>query len=164
MHRSSLRAVSKITSSRIKTTRISLWEPLDQVQRSRQRAKRRRRVSFLRKTFTTGSKLSPWLSANICSAVCPLVFVLEPSSLPQAGAQSGSMPVFILLRSLVIRLLSSRLAGSVAQFLRRSLSTGAAHLGTALRHVWDRIRSQESKEAVLGCVLCLLNMHKKVEN
>lgn len=80
-------------------------------------------------------------------------------------ALSGSMPaVFILLRSLVIRLLSSRLAGSVAQFLRRSLSTGAAHLGTALRHVWDRIRSQESKEAILGCVLCILNMHKKVEN
>lgn len=72
--------------------------------------------------------------------------------------------VFILLRSLVIRLLSSRLAGSVAQFLRRSLSTGAAHLGTALRHVWDRVRSQESKEAILGCVLCILNMHKKVEN
>ncbi|KAK2922077.1 hypothetical protein Q8A73_001562 [Channa argus] len=78
---------------------------------------------------------------------------------------SGSMPaVFILLRSLVIRLLSSRLAGSVAQFLRRSLSTGIAHLGTALRHVWDCVRSQESKEAILGCVLCILNMHKKVEN
>ncbi|KAK9541794.1 hypothetical protein VZT92_001814 [Zoarces viviparus] len=74
------------------------------------------------------------------------------------------MPVFILLRSLLIRLFSSRLASSVARFLRRSLSTGAAHLGTALRHVWDRIRSQESKEAVLGCVLCILNMHKKVEN
>uniref|UniRef100_A0A096LZY1 PH domain-containing protein n=1 Tax=Poecilia formosa TaxID=48698 RepID=A0A096LZY1_POEFO len=72
------------------------------------------------------------------------------------------MPVFILLRSLVIRLLSSRLAGSLAQFLRRSLSTGAAHLGTALRHIWDRVRSQESKEAVLGCVLCILNMHKKI--
>ncbi|CAM9295164.1 unnamed protein product [Lampetra planeri] len=77
----------------------------------------------------------------------------------------GSMPaVFILLRSLVIRLLGSRLAGSVVQLLRRSLSSGASHLGTALRHVWDRIRSQESKEAVLGCVLCILNMHKKVEN
>lgn len=72
--------------------------------------------------------------------------------------------VFIVLRSLVIRLLSSRLAGSLVQFLRRSLSTGAAHLGTALRHIWDRVRSQESKEAVLGCVLCILNMHKKVEN
>uniref|UniRef100_A0AAV2JRM6 PH domain-containing protein n=1 Tax=Knipowitschia caucasica TaxID=637954 RepID=A0AAV2JRM6_KNICA len=61
--------------------------------------------------------------------------------------------VFLLLRTLVIRLLSSRLAGSVAQFLRRTLSSGAAHLSTALRHVWDRLRSQESKEAVLGCVL-----------
>ncbi|TNN58100.1 hypothetical protein EYF80_031699 [Liparis tanakae] len=57
-----------------------------------------------------------------------------------------------------------KLAGSVAQFLRKNLSSAAAHLGTALRHVWDRIRSQESKEAVLGCVLCLLNMHKKVES
>lgn len=72
--------------------------------------------------------------------------------------------VFILLRSLVIRLLSSRLVGSVAQYLRRILSTGATHLGTALRHIWDRVRSQESKEAILGCVLCILNMHKKVEN
>lgn len=72
--------------------------------------------------------------------------------------------VFLLLRSLLIRLFSSRLAGSAAQLLRRILSTGAAHLGTALRHVWDRIRSQESKEAILGCVLCILNMHKKVEN
>lgn len=72
--------------------------------------------------------------------------------------------VFILLRSLIIRLLSSRLAGSVAQFLRRSLSTGIAHLGRVLRHVWDRIQSQESKEAILGCVLCILNMHKKVDN
>lgn len=90
---------------------------------------------------------------------------LELFFLCVCAAQSGSMPaVFILLRSLVIRLLSSRLAGSVAQFLRRSLSTGAAHLGTALRHVWDRVRSQESKEAILGCVLCILNMHKKVEN
>lgn len=72
--------------------------------------------------------------------------------------------VFILLRSLVLRLLGSRLAGSLARLLRRSLSTGAAHLGTALRHIWERVRSQESKEAVLGCVLCILNMHKKVEN
>uniref|UniRef100_A0A673CFG5 Myomixer, myoblast fusion factor n=1 Tax=Sphaeramia orbicularis TaxID=375764 RepID=A0A673CFG5_9TELE len=72
--------------------------------------------------------------------------------------------VFILLRSLVLRLVGSRLAGSALQFLRRSLSSGAAHLGTALRYVWDRVRSQESKEAVLGCVLCILNMHKKVEN
>ncbi|CAL8258248.1 unnamed protein product [Lota lota] len=75
----------------------------------------------------------------------------------------GSMPVFILLRSLVVRLLSSRLAGSLVQFLRRTLSSGAAHLAAALRHVWDRVRSQESKEAILGCVLCILNMHKKVE-
>ncbi|XP_062320408.1 protein myomixer-like [Osmerus eperlanus] len=74
------------------------------------------------------------------------------------------MPVFLLLRSLVIRLVSSRLAASLASFLRRTLSTGAAHLGTALRHVWDRVRSQESKEAVLSCVLCILNMHKKVDN
>ncbi|KAJ0005011.1 hypothetical protein NQD34_011225 [Periophthalmus magnuspinnatus] len=72
--------------------------------------------------------------------------------------------VLLLLRSLVIRLLSSRLAGSVAQFLRRVLSSGAAHLGSALRHVWERLRSQESKEAILGCVLCILNMHKKVES
>lgn len=72
--------------------------------------------------------------------------------------------VFLVLRSLLIRLLSSRLAGSAAQFVRRILSTGAAHLGTALRHIWDRVRSQESKEAILGCVLCILNMHKKVEN
>ncbi|KAJ3610548.1 hypothetical protein NHX12_022640 [Muraenolepis orangiensis] len=73
------------------------------------------------------------------------------------------MPVFILLRSLVVRLLSSSLVGSAVQFLRRTLSSGFAHLGTALRHVWDRLRSQESKEAILGCVLCILNMHKKVE-
>ena len=72
--------------------------------------------------------------------------------------------MFLLLRSLVIRLVSSRLAGSLASFLRRILSTGAAHLGTALRHIWDRVRSQESKEAVLSCVLCILNMHKKVDN
>lgn len=72
--------------------------------------------------------------------------------------------VFVLLRSLVLRLLGSTLAGSLARVLRRGLSTGAAHLGAALRHVWERVRSQESKEAVLGCVLCILNMHKKVEN
>ncbi|KAK7902210.1 hypothetical protein WMY93_018979 [Mugilogobius chulae] len=86
---------------------------------------------------------------------------LQPSPL----LQSGSMPaVFLLLRTLVIRLFSSRLAGSVAQFLGRALSSGAAHLSTALRYVWDRLRSQECKEAVLGCVLCILNMHKKVES
>lgn len=72
--------------------------------------------------------------------------------------------VFLLLRSLLIRLFSSRLAGSAAQFLRRILSSGAAHLATALRHVWERVTSQESKDAILGCVLCILNMHKKVEN
>ncbi|XP_029306060.1 uncharacterized protein mymx [Cottoperca gobio] len=54
--------------------------------------------------------------------------------------------VFILLRSLVIRLLSSRLAGSVAQFIRRSLSTGFAHLGTALRHIWDRIHPRSPRK------------------
>nr|XP_061817007.1 protein myomixer-like [Nerophis lumbriciformis] len=75
------------------------------------------------------------------------------------------MPAFfILLRSLVIRLLSSSVVGSLVQFLRRSLSSAVAHLGTALRHVWERVSSQESKDAVLGCVLCILNMHKKVEN
>ncbi|XP_056148341.1 protein myomixer-like [Lampris incognitus] len=72
--------------------------------------------------------------------------------------------VFLLLRSLVIRLLGSRAAGSVVQFLRRGLSRAAVHLGTALRNIWDHVRSQQSKEAVLGCVLCILNMHKKVEN
>ncbi|KAG9344321.1 hypothetical protein JZ751_010990 [Albula glossodonta] len=75
---------------------------------------------------------------------------------------SGSMPaVFLLLRSLLIRLLSSRLAGSAAQFLRRSLSQVASHIGSLLRHIWDRVRSQESREAILSCVLCLLNMQKK---
>ncbi|KAF4106134.1 protein myomixer-like [Onychostoma macrolepis] len=76
-----------------------------------------------------------------------------------------SMPaVFLLLRSLVVSLLSSRLAASAAQLLRRSLTAAARHLGTVLRHVWERISSQESKEAILGCVLCILNMHKKVDN
>lgn len=72
--------------------------------------------------------------------------------------------VFILLRSLVIRLLSSSLVGSLVQSLRRSLSSAVTHLGTALRHVWERVSSQESKEAIVGCVLCILNMHKKVDN
>ncbi|XP_042593499.1 protein myomixer-like [Cyprinus carpio] len=72
--------------------------------------------------------------------------------------------VFLLLRSLVVSLFSSRLAGSAAQLLRRSLTAAAGHLGTVLRHVWERISSQESKEAILGCVLCILNMHKKVDN
>ncbi|CAM4728009.1 unnamed protein product [Leuciscus chuanchicus] len=79
--------------------------------------------------------------------------------------QSGSMPaVFLLLRSLVVSVFSSRLAGSVAQLLRRSLTAAAGRLGTVLRYIWDRISSQESKEAILGCVLCILNMHKKVDN
>ncbi|KAK1170966.1 protein myomixer-like [Acipenser oxyrinchus oxyrinchus] len=74
------------------------------------------------------------------------------------------MPAFfLLLRSLLIRLLSSKLAGSAAQFLRRSLSTAGSHLGSLLHRIWDRIRSQESREAILSCVLCLLNMHKKVD-
>ncbi|KAL1263652.1 hypothetical protein QQF64_006391 [Cirrhinus molitorella] len=72
--------------------------------------------------------------------------------------------VFLLLRSLVVSLLSSRLAASAAQLLRRSLTTAAGHIGTVLRHIWERISSQESKEAILGCVLCILNMHKKVDN
>ncbi|CAL8367261.1 unnamed protein product [Gadus morhua 'NCC'] len=84
-------------------------------------------------------------------------------NLSPVSEQEGSMPVFILLRSLVVRLLSSKLAGSLVQFLRRTLATGASHIAAALRHVWDRLRSQESKEAILGCVLCILNMHKKVE-
>ncbi|XP_052362537.1 protein myomixer-like [Oncorhynchus keta] len=67
--------------------------------------------------------------------------------------------VFLLLRTL----LSSRLIGSLLQFLRRTLSSTFSHVGAALRYVWDRISSQESKEAILGCVLCLLNMHKKVD-
>ncbi|XP_050982924.1 protein myomixer [Labeo rohita] len=72
--------------------------------------------------------------------------------------------VFLLLRSLVVSLLSSRLAASAVQLLRRSLTAAAGHLGTVLRHIWERISSQESKEAILGCVLCILNMHKKVDN
>uniref|UniRef100_A0A3Q2XRY1 Secreted protein n=1 Tax=Hippocampus comes TaxID=109280 RepID=A0A3Q2XRY1_HIPCM len=52
--------------------------------------------------------------------------------------------VFILLRSLVIRLLSSSLVGSLVQSLRRSLSSAVTHLGTALRHVWERLSSQET--------------------
>nr|XP_046224322.1 protein myomixer-like [Oncorhynchus gorbuscha] len=67
--------------------------------------------------------------------------------------------VFLLLRTL----LSSRLIGSLLQFLRRTLSSTFSHVGAALRYVWDRISSQESKEATLRCVLCLLNMHKKVD-
>uniref|UniRef100_A0A671LIJ3 Uncharacterized protein n=1 Tax=Sinocyclocheilus anshuiensis TaxID=1608454 RepID=A0A671LIJ3_9TELE len=50
---------------------------------------------------------------------------------------------------------------SLSPLLRRSLTAAAGHLGTVLRHVWERISSQESKEAILGCVLCILNMHKK---
>ncbi|XP_063047465.1 protein myomixer-like [Engraulis encrasicolus] len=72
--------------------------------------------------------------------------------------------VLLLLRSLVVRLLSSKLAASAAQSLRRSLSAAASQLGTVLRNVWDRLRSQESREAILGCVLCILNLHKKVDN
>lgn len=72
--------------------------------------------------------------------------------------------VFLLLRSLVVSLFSSRLAASAVQLLRRSLTAAAGHLGTVLRHVWERISSQQSKEAILGCVLCILNMHKKVDN
>ena len=102
-----------------------------------------------------------WSAEVVTSSPLLTTLLLFLSSL--FFSQSSSMPVFILLRSLVIRLLSSKLAGSLAQFLRRGLSTGAAHLGTALRYVWDRIRSQESKEAVLGCVLCVLSMNKKVE-
>uniref|UniRef100_A0AAY5F4T3 Myomixer, myoblast fusion factor n=1 Tax=Electrophorus electricus TaxID=8005 RepID=A0AAY5F4T3_ELEEL len=72
--------------------------------------------------------------------------------------------VVLLLRSVVIRLLSSKLAGSAVQFLRRILTVVAWHLGSALRHIWDRVQSQECKEAILGCVLCILNMQKKVDN
>lgn len=71
--------------------------------------------------------------------------------------------VFLLLRSLVVSLFGSRLAASAAQLLRRSLTAAVTHLGTVLRHIWDRLRSQESKEAILGCVLCILNMHKRVD-
>nr|P0DP88.1 RecName: Full=Protein myomixer [Danio rerio]UDE16204.1 MYMX [Danio rerio] len=72
--------------------------------------------------------------------------------------------VFLLLRSLVVRLFGSRLAASGVQLLRRILTTATGHLGTVLRNIWERISSQQSKEAILGCVLCLLNMHKKVDN
>ncbi|XP_035255359.1 protein myomixer-like [Anguilla rostrata] len=70
----------------------------------------------------------------------------------------------LLLRSLLVRLLGSRLAALAAQFLRRSLSLAAARLGSLLQRVWERVRSQESREAILSCVLCILNMHKKADN
>ncbi|XP_058236626.1 protein myomixer-like [Hemibagrus wyckioides] len=72
--------------------------------------------------------------------------------------------VFLLIRSALLRILGSRLARTAARFLSRSVSTAAVHLSAALRLVWERISSQESKEAILGCVLCILNMHKKVDN
>uniref|UniRef100_A0A8C9VIM7 Uncharacterized protein n=1 Tax=Scleropages formosus TaxID=113540 RepID=A0A8C9VIM7_SCLFO len=69
----------------------------------------------------------------------------------------------LLLRSLLIRLLGSTLARSAAQLVARALSAAAARLGTLLRHIWARVRSRESREAVLSCVLCVLNMSKKVD-
>ncbi|XP_046693614.1 protein myomixer-like [Silurus meridionalis] len=72
--------------------------------------------------------------------------------------------VFLLIRSALLRLFGSRLAGAAARALRRSFSAAAAHLTAALRLVWERLSSQESKEAIVGCVLCILNMHKKVDN
>ncbi|XP_072565581.1 protein myomixer-like [Paramormyrops kingsleyae] len=72
--------------------------------------------------------------------------------------------VLLFVRSLLIRLLSSKLASSAAQLIRRILAAAAAHLGSLLRHIWDRVRSQESREAILSCVLCILNMNKKVDN
>ncbi|XP_048863787.1 protein myomixer-like [Brienomyrus brachyistius] len=72
--------------------------------------------------------------------------------------------VLLFVRSLLIRLLSSKLASSAAQLIRRILAAAAAHLGSLLRRIWDRIRSQESREAILSCVLCILSMNKKVDN
>uniref|UniRef100_A0A8C7I5G0 Uncharacterized protein n=1 Tax=Oncorhynchus kisutch TaxID=8019 RepID=A0A8C7I5G0_ONCKI len=66
--------------------------------------------------------------------------------------------VFLLLRTV----LSSRLIGSLLQFLRRTLSSTFSHVGAALRYVWDRISSQESKEAILGCWSCLIQVNETV--
>ncbi|XP_036429505.1 protein myomixer-like [Colossoma macropomum] len=75
------------------------------------------------------------------------------------------MPVVLLaLRSVLLSVLSSRLTRALAQHLRRLLSAASSRFAAALRHVWERLRSQESKEAILGCVLCILNMHKKVDS
>ncbi|KAI4889739.1 hypothetical protein NFI96_003436 [Prochilodus magdalenae] len=75
------------------------------------------------------------------------------------------MPVALLaLRSVLVSLLSSRLTRGLAQLLRRLLTAASTRLAAVLRHVWERLSSQESKEAILGCVLCILNMHKKVDS
>ncbi|KAL4641338.1 Protein myomixer [Arapaima gigas] len=70
----------------------------------------------------------------------------------------------LLLRSLLIRLLGSTLVRSAAQLLGRALSAAAVRLGSLLRHIWERVRSRESREAILSCVLCILDMNKKVDN
>ncbi|XP_061083513.1 protein myomixer-like [Conger conger] len=72
--------------------------------------------------------------------------------------------VLLVLRALLVRLLGSRLAAAAARLLRGGLSLAAARLGALLRHVWERVRSREAREAVLSCVLCLLNLHKKADN
>ncbi|KAJ1147927.1 hypothetical protein NDU88_000768 [Pleurodeles waltl] len=78
--------------------------------------------------------------------------------------RTGSMPLpFLLLRTLLIRLAGSRLAASGVQFLRKRLTWAGAHLALLLRRVWRRATSEQSRQAVLGCVLCLLNLGKKVD-
>lgn len=70
----------------------------------------------------------------------------------------------LLLRSLLVRLLGSRIAAAAAHFLRRALSLAATRVAALLRHLWDRLRSRETREALLSCVLCLLNLNKKADN
>ncbi|XP_043916711.1 uncharacterized protein LOC122793068 [Protopterus annectens] len=54
--------------------------------------------------------------------------------------------LFFLLRTLLVRLLGSQLAVSAFNLLQRILSGVTARLAILLRNIWDRIRSEESRQ------------------
>ncbi|XP_055490899.1 protein myomixer-like [Leucoraja erinacea] len=71
------------------------------------------------------------------------------------------MPVLLLLRSLLCGLLRSKLVVSGLQFARRRLSALCGRLTPLLRRLWDRLRSADTRAAVLSCVLWALDMQKR---
>ncbi|KAE8600150.1 hypothetical protein XENTR_v10013102 [Xenopus tropicalis] len=72
------------------------------------------------------------------------------------------MPVpFLLLRTLLVRAAGSRLAVSGARQLTKGARWARSHLLVLLQRLWARITSEETRQALLGCVLCLLNLQHK---
>ncbi|XP_073421000.1 protein myomixer [Dendrobates tinctorius] len=73
-----------------------------------------------------------------------------------------TMPApLLLLRTVLLRALSSRTVVSGARQLRRGAHWAGGRLSLLLRRLWRYLTSDQFREAVLSCVLYLLSLARK---